>query len=416
MKYLITRPQHLSARVELPRSKSLSNRALIIGKLCGASKDSIKDLSDCDDTFVMQRALNILESEDGGQPSIIDVQAAGTSMRFLTALLSVTPGVHIITGTERMRKRPIGVLVDALRKLGANISYVENEGYPPLRIEGGKLNGGSVELAGNVSSQYVSALLMIGPTLEQGLTLHLTGEIVSLPYINMTLALMKHFGAVAEWADECTVSVHPQRYNSTINYTVEADWSAASYWFEMLALADSTNDFIELPGANAEESLQGDSWVADAFKKLGVDYMAPRYVRTNQHATRLEEDFTECPDLAQTFVVTCCMLNVPFRFTGLQSLRIKETDRISALQTELRKLGYVVDAIGDCEMTWSGQRCQPEEEPVIKTYDDHRMAMAFAPIALIRGSIFIENPEVVSKSYPQYWEHLIQAGFTVTEC
>lgn len=407
MQYLLNAPASLYATVQLPASKSISNRALILHALSGGSTRP-ENLSDCDDTQVMIRALDHM-------PDVIDIHAAGTAMRFLTAYLCVTLGTHTITGTERMQQRPIRILVDALRTLGARINYTGNEGFPPLRINGTQLTGSEIELAGNVSSQYISALLMIGAVLPVGLKLRLTGDIISRPYINLTLQLMHDFGAQAGWTSENSISVAPSGYHDT-PFRVESDWSAASYWYQMTALAAGSPE-VELLGLFAN-SAQGDSRGAELFARLGVQTeYTPQGVKLRKQGhpvVRLDEDLVDIPDLAQTFVVTCCLLDVPFRFTGLQSLKIKETDRICALITELRKLGYVVHAEQDSILWWDGERCPADEQPGIDTYEDHRMAMAFAPACLVRPDIRINEPQVVSKSYPRYWDDLQAAGFGIT--
>ena len=407
MQYLLNAPASLHATVQLPASKSISNRALILHALSGGSTRP-ENLSDCDDTQVMIRALDHM-------PDVIDIHAAGTAMRFLTAYLCVTPGTHTITGTERMQQRPIRILVDALRTLGARIDYTGNEGFPPLRINGTQLTGSEIELAGNVSSQYISALLMIGAVLPVGLKLRLTGDIISRPYINLTLQLMHDFGAQAGWTSENSISVAPGGYRDT-PFRVESDWSAASYWYQMTALATGSPE-VELLGLFAN-SAQGDSRGAELFARLGVQTeYTPQGVKLRKQGhpvVRLDEDLVDIPDLAQTFVVTCCLLDVPFRFTGLQSLKIKETDRICALITELRKLGYVIHAEQDSILWWDGERCPADEQPGIDTYEDHRMAMAFAPSCLVCPSIRINEPQVVSKSYPRYWDDLQAARFGIT--
>ena len=406
MNDLITAPQEAwRATVKLPASKSISNRALILNAL-SSSPYGVENLSDCDDTNLMVNALQ----SDGRD---FNVGAAGTTMRFLTAFLANRPGEWTITGTERMKNRPIKVLVEALNALGARITYMEKEGFPPLRISGVALHGGEISLPGNVSSQYISAILMVAPLMEQGVTLHLEGEIVSRPYIHITLQLMQQFGISATWEDH-TIRVLPQRY-APIRFTVESDWSAASYWYEMMALSPMAE--VELLGL-FKDSLQGDAAGAKLFERLGVETLfTDRGVRlrhTGACCRELTYDFVNEPDLAQTFVVTCALLGVPFRFTGLQSLKIKETDRIAALQTELRKLGYVLRDEQDSILSWDGERCAPEAHPVIATYEDHRMALSFAPAALVRPEgIEIAHPEVVSKSYPHYWADLRAAGFGV---
>lgn len=395
----------MKASVHLPASKSICNRALILNALSYSPYD-IQNLSDCDDTQVLVQALNSNERD-------FDIKAAGTAMRFLTAFLSKVVGEWTITGTERMKNRPIKILADALNALGARVEYMEKEGYPPLRIFGSAMKGGEISLAGGVSSQYISALLMVAPLMENGLTLQLEGSIISKPYINLTLQLMEQFGVKANWNGQ-TIRVLPQEY-TPIRFTVESDWSAASYWYSMMALSRTAE--IELLGLFTN-SLQGDAAGAKLFAQLGVSTtFTDRGVtlkQTGNVTKKLNYNFVNEPDLAQTFVVTCVLLHIPFRFTGLQSLKIKETDRIEALKTELRKLGYLLTDSNDSILEWNGERCAPDPHPVIATYEDHRMAMAFAPAALVYPEgIEIEDPEVVSKSYPRYWEDLKMAGFGI---
>ena len=410
--YILTPPRRLQAAIGLPASKSISNRALILHALAGG-RTRPENLSDCDDTRVMVQALARPEAD------ILDIGAAGTAMRFLTAYLSVTPGTRLLTGTARMQQRPIGILVDALRSLGAQIGYAGNEGFPPLRITGARLDGREVTLAGDVSSQYISALLMTGPVLPQGLTLHLAGNVVSRPYIGLTLQLMKDFGAQAEWTSESDIAVRPSGYRDT-PFRVESDWSAASYWYETMALSLRTDAQAEVRLSGLSEgSPQGDSRGAALFARLGVrtEFTAQGVVLRagGKPAPRLEADLVDIPDLAQTFVVTCCLLDIPFRFSGLQSLKIKETDRLSALTAELRKLGYVLRCEQDSILAWTGERTAPHPAPVIATYEDHRMAMAFAPACLRVPGLRIADPHVVSKSYPHYWDDLRKAGFGIEE-
>lgn len=403
MRYKLSAPSVVRTTIQLPASKSISNRALIINALARGTTPPC-NLSDCDDTLVMIKAL--AENNE-----TIDIMAAGTAMRFLTAYLSTVQGTHILTGTERMQQRPIQILVNALRELGAQIEYAGKEGFPPLRIHGTELKGNELTLKGNVSSQYISALLMIGPVLKNGLRLHLTGEIISLPYINLTLQLMKEFGAKAAWTSGNSIEVAPKPY-TPVSFMVESDWSAASYWYQIAALSEQAE--IELIGL-FRNSYQGDSRGAEVFSRLGITteftHEGVLLKKSNRLIEQLNEDFVDIPDLAQTFAVTCCLLDIPFRFTGLQSLKIKETDRIFALKAELRKLGYLLHDAQDSILIWDGERCQPEAQPVIQTYEDHRMAMAFAPAALRFPEMRIAEPQVVSKSYPAYWEHLQQAGF-----
>ena len=411
-KYTIKAPSQMNASINLPASKSISNRALVISAMAGSSIQP-SNLSDCDDTEVIIAALN-------NMPDVIDIKAAGTAMRFTTAYLASTPGEHTITGTERMQNRPIRILVDALRYLGADITYVRNEGYPPLHIKGKALEGGHLEVVGNISSQYISALLMIGPMLKKGLELKLTGEIASRPYIDLTLWTMKEYGADADWTDMDTITVKPQPYKET-PYMIENDWSASSYWYEMMALNANIDSSIELEGL-MDSSKQGDSVVKYIFSLLGVksefenrDTITTVTLKTNRCLLpKFEYDFSGSPDLAQTIVVACCALGVKFKFTGLASLKIKETDRIEALKTELKKVGYVIHDENDNTLYWDGETCEASFAP-IDTYEDHRMAMAFALLAFKFPQIEINNPEVVSKSYPHYWEDLKKVGFEIVE-
>lgn len=412
MTYTIYAPEKIDADIKLPASKSISNRALIIHALSGGNIKP-ENLSDCDDTEVI---INMLEN----MPDVINIKAAGTAMRFSTAFLAVTEGEHTLTGTERMMHRPIQVLVDALRYLGADIEYKGEEGYPPLHIKGHHLDGGHLEVDGNVSSQYISALLMIGPVLKNGLELKLTGQIVSRPYIDLTLWTMGEFGAEAEWSDVDTIRVRPKPYKER-PYLIENDWSASSYWFEIMALLGDSESEIRLGGL-MDGSKQGDSMVRYIFSLLGVksafeskEQGVPTTVTLKNHhcmLPRLDYDFTGCPDLAQTFVVCCCLKNIKFKFTGLASLKIKETDRIEALKTELRKLGYVIKDENNNTLLWEGETCEASMEP-IDTYEDHRMALSFAPAAIKFPGLKINNPEVVSKSYPHFWEDLKKVGFII---
>lgn len=407
MEYTIKSNGHLTqCQITLPTSKSISNRALIINALA-YSPYQIKNLSESDDTKVMLEVFN----SNGNR---FDIGAAGTSMRFLTAYLSKIVGEWELTGSSRMKQRPIGILVDALRKLGAQIDYMENEGFPPLKITGCALTGGELELAGNISSQYISAILMIAPTVSGGLTIKLTGEVVSKPYIYLTLKLMEEFGVTCQW-DGNTITV-PEANYTPVRFMVEGDWSAASYWYELVALSE--NGLVELEGLY-DNSYQGDSKVAQLFEQLGVktEFTGGKTVlsRIPVTATKFDYDFSDQPDLAQTFAVTCSMLNIPFDFKGLQTLRIKESDRIYALIDELRKLGFVLTTNGTDTLHWDGRKIETDanNKVVISTYKDHRMAMAFAPAALKTGQINIDDPMVITKSYPHYYEDLKKAGLMV---
>lgn len=419
--YRISGPETLRTTVSLPASKSISNRALIIYALSGGGIPSEhcrppRNLSDCDDTQVMVDALRDM-------PDTIDIKGAGTAMRFLTAFLAATDsGTHTLTGTERMQHRPIKILVDALRKMGADIEYIGEQGFPPLRIKGKRLEGGELEIAGNMSSQFVSALLMVGPALEKGLTVRLTGDIISRPYIDLTLCTMREFGAGADWTSVDTITVAPKPYVNK-DYLIENDWSAASYWYEMVALSKDQDAEVRLEGL-MDGSKQGDSGVRYIFSLLGVRTIfaskAPGKpttvtIKKSPHRVpRLEYDFINAPDLAQTFVVTCALMGVPFRFTGLQTLKIKETNRIEALKREMRKLGYVVRDDNGSALEWNGERCATQAGAAIDTYEDHRMALAFAPASL-RQTVVISRPMVVTKSYPHFWDDLANAGFSIEQ-
>ncbi len=407
MNYLIRKTEDIQeAVVSLPSSKSISNRALILNALSYSPYD-VQNLADCDDTHALERALN-------SNTNHFDIGAAGTAMRFLTAFLSKIVGEWILTGSERMKNRPIGPLVDALNTLGGRIEYMGKEGYPPLRIYGSALQGGEITMPGNISSQYISALLMIAPLMENGLKISLEGEVISRPYIDLTLGMMEKYGVRCTFNDHLII-VPPGDYRP-VPYAVEPDWSAASYWFEIASLS-SSDQIYHLPGL-CSDSQQGDAACRELFRQLGVG-MTTSSDRASlrgslSHSPSFEHDFTETPDLAQTVAVACALKGIPFHITGLRSLRIKETDRIFALKTELKKLGYVLTDTPDT-LAWNGECCEPDPVPVIATYEDHRMAMAFAPAALVRPEgITIANPQVVSKSYPGFWEELQKAGFTLT--
>lgn len=405
MQYSVSKSNKiLEGRVVLPASKSISNRVQIINALA-YSFEPIKNLSDCDDSKAMQGILN-------SNTNIFDVGHAGTTMRFLTAYLSKVLGEWTLTGSDRMKERPIGVLVDALNSLGAQISYLEKEGYPPLKIFGSNLTGEEVELQGDTSSQYISALLLIAPTLENGLRIKLKGKIVSRSYIEMTLNIMEEFGVKAEFKGQ-EIFVPNQPYNR-IPYTVEGDWSGASYWWSFMALASEGKLYLD---GLKKNSFQGDSGLVPVFEKLGVKtQFSKRGMFIEKVATyckKLKFDFNQMPDLAQTFAVCSCLKNIPFHFKGLETLKIKETDRIFALIKELGKLGYVLTEPAEGELAWEGERNEEEDNIVIETYHDHRMAMAFAPIAMLRSNIVIDSPDVVKKSYPNFWEQLKEIGFSV---
>ncbi len=411
MNLLLTRPDRsITGEITLPSSKSISNRVLIINAL-SYSSFPVKNLSDCDDSVVMNQ---VLESNTNR----FDIGHAGTAMRFLTAYLSKIVGEWYLTGSGRMQQRPIAILVDALRQMGALIEYTGVVGFPPLKITGTALKGGTIELDGSVSSQYISALLMIAPTVQGGLTLRLKNKITSRSYIEMTLQLMKKFGIRHQWSGN-EIRIEAQAYKP-IPYTVEADWSAASYWYAMAVLSEQCDLYLKGLYLN---STQGDAIQATWFEKYfglrsrqegdTVRLTKGREVPLKQ----LNLNFIENPDIAQTWVVLAIGKQLPFYFTGLKTLKIKETDRISALKNECAKLGAILTEPAEGELTWDGQLNEAlvQKEPVIATYHDHRMAMAFAPVAQFNGAIRIEDAMVVTKSYPSFYDDLRKAGFGIKE-
>lgn len=410
MNYQIsTKIKSIKGSINLPASKSISNRALIINALC-YSPYPLRNLSDSDDTRVLANAL-------ASNSNKFDIGHAGTAMRFLTAFLAKIVGEWEITGSERMQQRPIKILVDALNSLGAKITYQKNEGYPPLKIYGSHLSGKTVELDGSVSSQYITALLLIAPTLQNGLTLKLNGEITSASYIDLTLKLMARFGIQYSWIEN-VITVPEQNY-FPVDFTVEADWSGASYWYQILSLCENGEILLENLALN---SLQGDSGIADWFEHFGVTSNQKEngvllIKSTDKTPQRLDLDFIENPDVAQTMACLCVAKQIPFHFTGLKTLKIKETDRIAALQNELAKFGAELEEPAAGELSWDGviHPKSIQQNPVIQTYHDHRMALAFAPMALVGYQIRIDDPMVVTKSYPGFWEDLKNIGFEISK-
>lgn len=391
--------KRILGKVNLSASKSESNRLLLINSLAENPLE-IKNLSDARDTQTMDSLLKEL-------PAVWDVKDAGTTMRFLTAYLALHGDGHIITGTDRMKQRPIGPLVNALSSIGATISYEENDGFPPLKITKlGEQLTDQLKMPGNISSQYISALLMIAPCLPQGLSIEFTTEVFSKPYIDLTLSLMESFGVVHEWSEN-KISVKPQVYSpSTHEHFVESDWSGASYWYGLLAINPLGGD-IELPYLK-KESAQGDSVIASIMEAFGiVTAFEENQIRiskkTQAQKQLLKLNFRSCPDLAQTVMVAAAVNGIELQMTGLESLKIKETDRVAAMQNELKKIGA---NLTESDNTWiltpsnslSGQ-------VTIETYEDHRMAMAFAPLSALMD-INIKEPEVVNKSYPGFWKEL----------
>jgi len=390
----------------LESSKSESNRVLVINALAGGNTSDIHNISNARDTQTMLRLLS-------ETPLIYDVKDAGTTMRFLTAFLGAFGKGETITGTDRMKQRPIGPLVDALRILGAEIEYLEKEGYPPLKIKAIENQASKqISIPGNISSQYISALLMIGPTLPNGLALTLTTEVFSQPYIEMTLSIMKRFGVVANWEGN-TIQIEPQTYQPT-SYTIEGDWSGASYWYALIALSEKGSELTLSP--LREDSTQGDQAIANIMENLGVEthYANGQLTLKKKEITErtLNIDFKDCPDLAQTVLVTASVNDVSLKMTGLESLKIKETDRVAAMTTELAKIGATLNEI---DQKWELTPSSSLPESVsIDTYEDHRMAMAFAPLSLLM-EVIIDDPMVVNKSYPSFWEHIHQVGIAVEE-
>lgn len=418
MKYRISHPiKKLQGEITLTASKSESNRALIIQALC-SEKFEINNLAAANDTVVLQQILKA--AQNAGTERVYNVEDAGTAMRFLTAFFATNPGTHTLLCSERMKERPIGILVEALRNLGAKIEYLEKEGFPPLKITGKTLTGTEVEIDGNVSSQFISALLLISPELQNGLVIKFKGEITSRPYINMTLKMMEEFRVYGRWHDE-HISVSKQVYHKKSEplylFEVEADWSSASYWYAIAALAEDV-DFV-IKGLK-HPSLQGDATVVDIFSFFGV---RTKFIEGGIHLTKTKSkkehfgfDFSDCPDLVQTIAVVAAGKGLPGLFNGVHTLRIKETDRIEALKNELQKLntGIIINTNNSIEIIPKG--INPAAENItVHTYNDHRMALAFSALAMKLDNIIIEQPEVVKKSYPAFWKDLKSVGFTVEE-
>ena len=408
--------KNINTEIQLTGSKSECNRALIISAL---SKKLVKveNLSNAADTVTLDGILNSLkdEAEAPAQDSqLVDVGPAGTAMRFLSAYLSAKNGNFLLTGTERMKQRPIGILTDALKKIGANISYAESDGFPPLNISGPfDQKTSEVKIKGDVSSQYISALLMIAPILPQGLTLEIEGELTSKPYVDMTLDMLAEVGIEHQWNGNA-ISIAPQAFKPG-TLVVEPDWSAASYWYSIAALADEAE--ISLP-ALKEKSLQGDSRIQKIMKIFGIATdKTENGIFISNLGLSLETnqvlDLKTCPDLAQTIIVIAAALGKNMAFTGLETLKIKETDRIAALQNELAKIGVTLTE-DNLVYTLNTDELHFPEKITIATYEDHRMAMAFAPLALLIDKVEIEEMQVVEKSYPHFWEDLKKAGFDVS--
>jgi 3-phosphoshikimate 1-carboxyvinyltransferase len=392
-------------------SKSESNRLLLLQALYPNIR--IENISNSDDTLVLKKALQFSKGS-------IDIHHAGTAMRFLTAYFATTQGADVtLSGSERMQQRPVKILVEALKYLGANISYMREDGYPPLQIYGNSLEGGFLKMEAGVSSQYISALLLIAPTLTNGLTLELQGSITSKPYIEMTLALLNQIEVVTAF-NQNTIQVFPKKRIRDTRFVVESDWSSASYFYSLIALSKDSKVVLS---HYSEESLQGDIALCDIYKELGVatifnarDKTITLSKSSGEITDFLSLDLSSTPDIAQTIAVTCFGLGIGCQLRGLHTLKIKETDRLLALKTELRKLGAVIsvtndslDLEGESDLSFINSQANVIE---IATYEDHRMAMAFAPLGL-KFSIAIDNPMVVTKSFPSFWTNIVSMGVAV---
>ena len=412
--------QEIKVSIHLPGSKSISNRFLILNEVLKTAFE-FQNLSNSKDTIDLVLALEQIKT---GKDRVIDIGHAGTDMRFLTALLSIKEGDWTLTGSERMKQRPIGELVEALRQLGAEINYLENDGFPPLKIKGKKLLGGKVEINADTSSQFISALLLISPALENGLEIHIKNKPVSWSYVEMTIGLLVQSGIKVIVNSDLIIVTPKQRTRNKEPETlinelptpnsqlvVESDWSSASYWYSIVALSENAE--IILSGLN-EKSLQGDSVVSEIYKSLGVRSEFKdgnvKLSRTEKNTDYFEFDFIDCPDIAQTVAATCLGLKIDCYLKGLSTLKHKETDRLTALKNELQKFDATVTIGSDFLKLHCHNSQLPTPNSQLRTYDDHRMAMAFAPLVLRYGILDIENPEVVKKSYPGFWEDLKTVG------
>ncbi len=404
----------LIGNIELPSSKSESNRALMVKAL---SRESvfIQNLSNAEDTQILNKCVRFIETCGvSGIPMIIDAKNAGTVYRFVTAYLAIRPGKWLLTGSERMQQRPIKELVDALDQLEADVKYVGENGFPPLLIQGKKLRGGKINVNSSISSQYITALLLIAPLLKNGLELNLEGKLISQPYVKMTLEIMRHFGIKVDYSDRI-IKVNHQEYLSN-EFMVSPDWSAASYWYQMAALCDEVDLFIpEL----RKESMQGDRVLPEIFDLLGVSSeFTEEGLKLSKQSLKtdfLEYDFINCPDLAQAVIASCVGLGIEGSFKGLQSLRIKETDRVEKLNDEFQVFGFSLKEVSSdlWKLMKNVEEIEFDKHHVFQTYDDHRMAMSLAPLCLLSEKIIIEDPEVVKKSYPKFWDDLELVGFKI---
>lgn len=402
---LQTTHSNLKAQIAVTGSKSETNRLLLLKALF--PNISLANTSNSDDSEVMEKALK-------GNDEIVDIHHAGTAMRFLTAFFAVNEGREVVlTGSQRMQERPIKVLVEALSQLGAQISYEKEEGYPPIRIKGQKITASKVSIPANVSSQYISALSLVAPKLENGIEITLVGDITSVPYIKMTLALLDDLDIPTSFEGN-VIRVYPKQQVESKIMTVESDWSSASYFFSLVALADTASIALT---SYKENSLQGDSALVEIYKQMGVNsrFENNTLILEKQADFKFETvnfDLNNTPDIAQTIVVTCFGLGIGCHLTGLHTLKIKETDRLEALRIEMTKLGANISVTNDSLTLVPTEKINPNV--TIATYNDHRMAMAFAPLAL-KVPIIIESAEVVSKSYPDFWEDMKKLGFNESE-
>lgn len=401
--------EKITGIIQLVSSKSESNRALIIQALCD-EKITIKNISTSDDTYTLKLLLDSYKNNN-----VLDAHHAGTTYRFLVAFLSCQVGEWTLTGSDRMKERPIKILVETLRKNGANINYLEKDGYPPLLIKGSNIDLSNIEIDGSTSSQYISALLLLGPSMEKATTITFIDRVISKPYINMTLAIMDYFGAKTKW-ENGSILIEKTPYE-TNSLSIESDWSAASYWYQIVSLNNDSS--VEIEGLK-KQSFQGDSEVANLFSQLGVetiykDKSISIYNNKSTPLNKIELNLNNTPDLAQTIICACAGLGIEATISGLETLVIKETNRLEALKNELKKFSIDLEIIENHTLYLKGGQTITTPRSTIETYNDHRMAMSFAPLSLIVGAFRINNPEVVSKSYPNYWKDLERVGFKIQD-
>lgn len=414
MSYIIRKTnKELKGDIYLPASKSESNRLLVIDALLGSEDLQIGNLSTSNDTKVLNNALLSLLRLKGTNISVtLDMEDSGTAMRFITAYASAINVKSLITGSERMKERPLSILVNTLNDIGAHIKYTENNGFPPILLEGKRIKGGVIDIDATISSQYISALMLIAPKMTNGLIMYLKGDIASYPYINMTAKVMEYFG-VEILMHKNAIAIKKQKYSSRNKYVVESDWSAASYWYEMAAFSDDVDLFLH---GLKKESIQGDAIIAKIYEQFGIhsEFLEDgvRLTKTNNHCEHFKQNFLNYPDMVQTLACTVTGLGISGEFHGLHNLRFKETDRIHALHTELKDMGIKLNSFEDKIYL---EKSKILNTRPIRTFADHRMAMSFAPLAIPLGEITIESPNVVSKSYPNFWGDLKKVGFKIEE-